>query len=137
VPIGSVQYTMVNVNGFQETGSLTPENFGYQGQDSLVSNLGAQAAGRLTLNRDMTLTPMVNATWLQEYDSQGGSVASSVGGSAFTVQGAPIGQSGIQANAALGLEWKNGLSLSAHYQGQFDRADFDSQTFGGEMKFKL
>ena len=85
----------------------------------------------------MTLSPMVSATWLQEYDSQGGSIASSVGGSPFTVQGAPIGQSGIEANASLGVEWKSGLSLSAHYQGQFDRTNFDSQTFGGEMKFKL
>jgi outer membrane autotransporter protein len=102
-----------------------------------MSNLGAQATGRLTLSRDMTMTPMVSATWLQEYDSQGGSIASSVGGSAFTVQGAPIGQSGIEATAGLGVEWKSGLSLSAHYQGEFDRADYDSQTFGGEMKFKL
>ena len=136
-PIGSVQYTMVNVNGFQETGSLSPESFGYQGQDSLISNLGAQATGNLNLDKDMTLSPMVSATWLQEYDSQGGSIASSVGGSPFTVQGAPIGQSGIEANASLGVEWKSGLSLSAHYQGQFDRTNFDSQTFGGEMKFKL
>jgi outer membrane autotransporter protein len=136
-PIGSLQYTKVDINGFQETGSLSPESFGNQGQDSLMSNLGAQLAADLPLNRNATLVPVVNATWLKEYDNQGGVIDSSVGGTPFTVQGSQIGQDGIQVGAGLGLQFRDGLNLSVQYQGDFAQTNFSSQAFGGEIHFNL
>jgi outer membrane autotransporter protein len=136
-PIGSLQYTEVDVNGFSESGSIAPLTFGNQGQSSLVSNLGGEVSGAFALDKEVSLAPMVSATWLNEFNTQGGSIASTVGGSAFTVQGAQVGQSGAQIGARLGLQWKSGFGVAAHYQGEFGRANFDSQDFGGEVRFGL
>jgi uncharacterized protein with beta-barrel porin domain len=136
-PTGSIQYTAVNVKAFQETGSLSPESFGKQQDHSLASNLGARIAANLPVGKNATLSPVVSGGWLKEYHHNGGTIDANLAGSPFTVEGAQIGQSGFQIDGGLGLQWRNGMNLSVHYEKTLGRKHYDSQTVGGEIHFNL
>jgi outer membrane autotransporter protein len=136
-PVGSLQYTRVKLDGFQETGSWAPEDYPDQVGDSLSSNLGVQAAGDFKLGRAWTLMPSLRGAWVKEFDDKGGSVVSSLDGEAFTVDGSRIGQSGFRLDISLGVDWKKTFDLSACYQKDLGRDHFDAQTFGGQLSFKL
>jgi outer membrane autotransporter protein len=136
-PVGSLQYTRVKLDGFQETGSWAPEDYPDQAGDSLSSNLGVQAAGDFKLGRVWTLMPSLRGAWVKEFDDKGGSVVSSLDGEAFTVDGSRIGQSGFRLDISLGVDWKKTFDLSARYQKDLGRDHFDAKTFGGQLSFKL
>jgi uncharacterized protein YhjY with autotransporter beta-barrel domain len=136
-PTGSIQYTAVNVKAFQETGSLSPESFGKQQDHSLASNLGARVAANLPVGKNATFYPVVSCGWVKEYHSKGGTIDANLAGSPFTVEGAQIGQSGFQMDGGLGLQWRNGMNLSVHYEKTLGRKHYDSQTVGGEIHVYL
>jgi uncharacterized protein YhjY with autotransporter beta-barrel domain len=136
-PMGSIQYTAVNVKAFQETGSLSPESFGKQQDHSLASNLGARVAANLPVGKNATFYPVVSVGWVKEYHNNGGTINANLAGSPFTVEGAQIGQNGFQMDGGLGLQWRNGMNLSVHYEKTLGRKHYDSQTVGGEIHVYL
>lgn len=136
-PTGSIQFTQVNVKAFQETGSFSPESFGKQQGHSLSSNLGARIAANLPVGKNATFSPVVSGGWVKEYHDRGGDIDANLGGSPFTVEGAQIGQGGLQLDGGLGLQWRNGMNLSVHYETILGRKHYDSQTVGGEIHVSL
>jgi hypothetical protein len=40
-------------------------------------------------------------------------------------------------DGGLGLQWRNGMNLSVHYEKTLGRKHYDSQTVGGEIHFNL
>ena len=136
-PTASFQYTRLKMSAFQETGSLTPEFFPSQAEYSLSVRWGAQASGDFNLGRNLALIPTLAGSWLEEFHDKGGSVTSSIAGQVFTVDGAKIGQNDFRVEASLGIEWKKAADLSVRYQKDLGRDDFNAQTVGVELRYKL
>lgn len=136
-PIASVQYTRLKMGAFQETGSLTPEFFPSQAEHSLSVRWGAQASGNFNLGRNLALIPILAGSWLEELHDKGGSVTSSIAGQVFTVDGSKIGQSDFRVDASLGIEWKKAANISVRYQKDLGCDNFDAQTVGVELRYKL
>ncbi len=130
-PLGSLQFTQVNINGFSEQGSFTPLTFPNQEENSLVSQLGVRADGRWKWGTT-NLSPMITLTWEHEYNYQGGTLQAGFGaGDSFTVAGPPIGQDGVLAGAGLGVAFSKEFSVTLNYQGELGRANLVSNQFGG------
>jgi outer membrane autotransporter protein len=136
-PEAGVQYTRVGMKGFKETGSLVPETFGDQSADSLGAKLGAKVAGNFRVSKNLTLEPMARGAWVKEFSYKGGDVDASFAGSAFAVEGSEVGQSGFEAEAVLGLSWKDRVTLSGHYQKDLGRKDYVAQTVGGTLQVRF
>jgi outer membrane autotransporter protein len=136
-PITSVQYTRLKMSAFQETGTLAPEFFPSQAEYSLSIRWGAQASGDFNLGRNLVLIPTLAGTWLDELHDKGGSVTSSIAGQVFTVDGSKIGQSDFRVEASLGIEWKKVANISARYQKDLGRDNFNTQSVGVELRYKL
>jgi outer membrane autotransporter protein len=103
----------------------------------VAANLGASVGGNFALGRNVSLTPALRCSWVKELNYKGGDIISNIGGQAFTVNGSEIGQNGFQAEGSLGLQWRNGFNLSAQYRKDFGRKNFEAQTIGGQVRFKL
>ena len=87
-PIASLEYTYVDISGYNESGSLAPLRIVSQNQDSLRTNVGLSASYAWKAGK-VQLRPSLRASWQHEYlysalpiDAQFASGA----GSVFTVQ---------------------------------------------------
>jgi autotransporter-associated beta strand protein len=133
-PIGSVQFTQVNINGFSEQGSLSPLTIPSQKENSLVSQLGIRADGEWKWGQT-SLNPMMSLAWEHECDYQGGTLQAGFGtGDSFTVEGPQIGQNGILAGAGLSIGFSKEFGVSLNYQGELGRANLVSNLFGGGIQ---
>jgi uncharacterized protein with beta-barrel porin domain len=83
------------------------------------------------------LIPTLAGSWLEEFHDKGGSVTSSIAGQVFTVDGAKIGQNDFRVDASLGVEWKKAANISVRYQKDLGRDNFNAQTVGVELRYKL
>ncbi len=134
-PLGSLQYTQVNINKFSEQGSFSPLTFDAQGGEfGLISQLGIRGDGQWKWG-EANLNPMLTLAWEREYDYQGGSIQAGFGtGDSFTVAGPQIGQNGVLVGAGLGIDFSKEFSVALNYQGELDRTNLTSSQFGGGVE---
>ncbi|HTC22320.1 MAG TPA: autotransporter outer membrane beta-barrel domain-containing protein, partial [bacterium] len=133
-PMASLQYTRVGLNGFSESGSLSPLTYPTQSQDSFQSHLGLQIDGHWNLG-SAVLSPEIIMAWEHEYDDLGGNVEAGFGtGDSFTVAGPALGQNGVLAGVGVDLAFSKNFSVDLRYQGELNRTELDSQQFGGGIR---
>ncbi|HVZ80751.1 MAG TPA: autotransporter domain-containing protein [bacterium] len=126
-PYGALQYTLVQVNAFSESGSQAPLTYPSQSNDSLLGQAGLQASGDLKLAGGAVLTPGIKVGYEHEFDYQGGTFQAGMGtGDVFTVAGPVVGKDGFLASAGADLTVHKDLRFFADYQGQFGRAGLSS-----------
>jgi uncharacterized protein with beta-barrel porin domain len=126
-PYGALQYTVIQVNAFNETGSQAPLSYPSQSQDSLLGQAGLQVNGDLKLGGGSVLTPGIKVAYEHEFDYQGGTFQAGLGtGDNFAVAGPTIGQDGFLASAGADLVVGKELHFFLDYQGQFGRANMSS-----------
>jgi uncharacterized protein with beta-barrel porin domain len=126
-PYGALQYAVVQVNAFNETGSQAPLSYPSQSADSLLAQAGLQANGNLKLGGGSVLTPGIKVAFEHEFDYSGGTFQAGLGtGDVFTVAGPKIGQDGFLASVGGDLAIGKELHFFLDYQGQFGRADMSS-----------
>src|ERR1700722_3479629 len=104
-PIGSLLYTRVGIDGFDEHGSLEPLHIDSQHESSLRSAVGIRAAYTTKLGR-ATLTPAISAQWQHEFlDTELPLTASfqQGSGSNFTVYGPRVGSDSALLTAAINI----------------------------------
>jgi uncharacterized protein with beta-barrel porin domain len=121
-PMTSLQYTYLGVQGFTETGagSLNLDVDPYN-SSSLLYSLGGQAAYPIQATRQLTLTPMLFASWQHEFLQNAYNINSSLvgGGNAvpFSYETAPPMRDFLYAGAGLGARlgdrWEAFFSYSA------------------------
>ena len=104
-PQASAIYSLVGINGFNETGSLEPLHINSQNEDSLVSRVGLNA--HYTANCGFaSVTPSVGAQWQHEYlDNQLGidSSFANGAGSEFRVYGPLVGRDSLLLTGAINV----------------------------------
>lgn len=128
-PMASLRYTDVNIDSFQETGSLQPLAFPSQNQSSLRSRIGLQA-GYTTHVGETRITPYLGLHWQHEFlDNELAMVSrfANGAGNPFTVHGPRIGRDSAVATAGINVGWSR-YSVYAAYQAEMFRTNYDSHT---------
>jgi outer membrane autotransporter protein len=130
----SEQYTVVNINGYTETGS-TPLSYASQNEGDFSSDLGVRADWNWKLG-GITLSPSLSAAWEHEFqsnniDSLNASFASAGSDGDFTVYGPALGTDAAVLGGGLNIEFAKGLNLYAQYQGKLGMTNFTSQSVLG------
>jgi T5SS/PEP-CTERM-associated repeat protein/autotransporter-associated beta strand protein len=131
-PVTSLQYTYLNVQGFQETGadSLDLDVQGYN-SSSLLYSLGAQAAYRWQVTKKFAVTPMISASWQHEFLQNAYTINSSFnnGGpsSPFGFQTSQPQQDYFYAGAGVGLNFGDTWEASFFWNAAAANADQTSQ----------
>jgi len=116
-PVTSLQYTYLNVQGFQENGadSLNLDVQGYN-SSSLLYSLGAQAAYRWEVTKNFAITPMVSASWQHEFLQNAYTINSSfnTGGPStpFGFQTSQPQQDYFMGGAGVGLDFGSTWEMS-------------------------
>jgi len=134
-PIGGLQYTYLEQDGYTETGAGALNlNVGSQDADSLRTALGAQIQGRWQLGTDVALVPTVRAEWLHEFldDSRGinASFNNAAPGSFLVNTSDPdrdFGLIGLNLDFLIGEQWSAFVGYDAQFSGDY----FGNSVTGG------
>jgi YVTN family beta-propeller protein/autotransporter-associated beta strand protein len=129
-PIGSLEYTDVEVRGYNENGSLAPLRIISQSEDSLRTNLGLSASYSWKTGR-VELRPSVRASWQHEYAYSAlpiNAQFASGAGSAFTVYGAAEGHDSAVIDAGIDVRWTPTIGTYFGYDGEVGRSNYSSNS---------
>ncbi len=131
-PIGALNYTYVNLDGYTENGSLVPLKFPSQNQDSLRTNLGMKGSYLLQAGR-VGIVPQLGASWQHEFDYSAipfDSQFANGTGSTFRVFGPHIGHDSALINAGVNIVWSPTFTTYVDYDGKFNPS-YQSNTISG------
>ena len=136
-PFGSLQYTYLDEDGFQETGAgslnlVVPS----RSTDNLISRLGLRV-GRVFRTKSVDLVPELSLAWLYDFDIDDGVITSSIAGAPgiwFSVPGQPVDRNGAVIGASITLISGSGFRASLRYSGEF-RDKYTGNALLGELRF--
>jgi YVTN family beta-propeller protein/autotransporter-associated beta strand protein len=138
-PIASLQYTAVNVSGYQESGSLAPLDIHSDTQESLRSSLGLRLSSFWWVG-PFQVIPELRASWQHEFMYSAlpitAQFASGADG-AFTVHGPGIGHDSALIHSAIEVRWNDRWSSFVGYDGNVGRGDYDSNAVSGGLTYRF
>jgi uncharacterized protein with beta-barrel porin domain len=130
-PYLSGQYTRVNLNAFNESGSLAPLSFDAQGESYLDSDLGAAASTKWEMN-GITLAPSLKAAWEHLYQGNLDSLDASLGGGGnFTVKGPALGTNAALLAVGLDARFDRGFNAFLAFQGRLGQTNYEERSLTG------
>jgi fibronectin-binding autotransporter adhesin len=135
-PTASFQYTWVGVDGFTEQGSLAPLKIDDQHAESKRTALGAKASYDWKVG-GLVVTPELRASWQHEFGQTQYAVASSFAsgaGTGFSVTGPSIGHDSLLIGAGVLARWNDRFAIFAYYDGEFGRANYDSNSVSAGVR---
>jgi len=134
-PFVTAQYTNVSMDAFQESGSSAPLSYGAQSEDSLITDLGAQASKSWDMGGGFILTPQISAAWEHLYQGNLDSLSANFGTSTsgFSVNGPDMGTDGVAIGLGVNAQVAKGFNAYLQYQGVVAITNYDSQDFGAGL----
>ncbi len=138
-PIASLQYTYMNIDGFNEKGSLIPLQIHSDSQDSLRTDLGVQVSHAFHIG-SVLLIPTVTAAWEHEYLYSALPITVSseqFPGASATFVGPNEGHDSAIINAGVGAQWDPRISIYVGYQGQLGRDHYNANAVTGGVSFSF
>ena len=137
--LASLQYTYVNINRFNEQGSLVALQIHSDSQDSFRMDLGLRASYSWHVGSVMVI-PSVTAAWEHEYEYAALPVTVSApvfGGASATLFGPSEGHDSAIITAGVGVQWTARISTYVSYQGQLGRVRYDSNGVTGAVSLSF
>jgi outer membrane lipase/esterase len=138
-PFGSLQYTYLEEDGFQETGAGSLNLMvGNRSTDNLISRLGLRV-GRVFRTKSVDLVPELSLAWLYDFDIDDEVISSSIAGAPgiwFSVPGQPVDRNGAVIGASITLISGSGFRASLRYSGEF-RDSYMGHALMGELRFSF
>jgi outer membrane autotransporter protein len=138
-PVVSMQYTTAQVNSFLEHGSLVPLDIHSDAEDSLTTDLGAQATYNWQLGKSVVV-PVLRLAWQHEFKQSELPLtvsAPALGGATATVTGPKLGHDSLLIKAGLLYQWNPRISISIMYDGQVARTNYDSHSVTGTFSYSF
>jgi outer membrane lipase/esterase len=136
-PFGSLLYTYLDEDGFQETGAGSLNlALGSRSTDGLLSRLGLRV-GRVFRTKSVNLIPELSLAWLYDFDIDDRVITSSIAGApgiSFSVPGQPVERHGVVFGAGITLVSGDGFRASLKYGGEF-RDTYTAHALLGELRF--
>ena len=137
-PMGALQYTLLHLDGFDETGSLLPLHIHSNQEASLRTDLGARASYTWHLGKVLVI-PTLTVAWEHEYLY---SALGITGGSAefpgsATFSGPSEGHDSAIVNVGAAFQFTPRFSTYLGYQGQLGRDHYNSNAVTGGFSFSF
>jgi fibronectin-binding autotransporter adhesin len=138
-PLIAMQYTDVHVSGFSEHGSLVPLDVHSNSQDSLRTDLGAQASYNWHIGKTAVI-PGLKLAWEHEYrysnlDISGSAPA--INNASVTFNGPNLGHDSLIIEANVGVQITPQIAATIGYDGQVARDHYDSHAVSGTVSFSF
>jgi outer membrane autotransporter protein len=138
-PVGSLRYTYLSEEGFQETGADSLNlQMGRRTTHSLVSELGLRVSAALPTEYG-TWFPEARAAWSYDFDVDDRAITTSYAGApgtTFSIPGQPVARHGAILGAGLTFVHRSGLSTALRYTGEL-RNDYQAHGVLGEVRVEF
>ena len=138
-PIGSLQYTYVNIDGFSEKGSLAPLQFPSQSADSLRTDFGLRAFYLWQIGKIM-VEPSLRAAWEHEFKYSALPITAGfdgIAGPSATFFGPSEGHDSAIVSAGVSVRWTPTIATYVNYDGQLGRDRYDSNAVTGGVRISF
>jgi outer membrane autotransporter protein len=138
-PIGSLQYTYVNVDSFSEHGSLAPLDIHSRSAESLRSDAGLRASYQWQVGK-IIFEPTLKAAWEHEYKYSALPITADfaeIPGPSGTFLGPSEGHDSAVVSAGICVQWTPAMSAYIDYDGQLGRDHYDSNAVTGGVRIAL
>ena len=138
-PIASLQYTVVDIDDFAETGSLAPLVISAQDEGAFRSRLGARMAHRCQIG-NVNVRPEVRAEWKHDFSDDSLAIDSSFAGianSSFTVRGPGRGEDSAVVGAGVSVQWSPSVLAFLNYHGEVGRENYDQHSVTGGVRISF
>jgi outer membrane autotransporter protein len=135
-PIGALQYTEVNIDGFSEHGSVAPMAIHEGSEESLRSDIGFRALYQWQVGK-VIIEPSLKAAWEHEYKYSALPITAGFAdapGPSGTFFGPSEGHDSAVVDAGVSVQWTQTLSTYISYDGQLGRGNYDSNAVTGGVK---
>jgi fibronectin-binding autotransporter adhesin len=132
-PIGSLQYTSVNLDGFTEKGSFAPLDIHSGSVASLRSDVGFRAFYQWQIGK-ISVRPAIKAAWEHEYKYSALPITAGFAdfsSPALTFFGPKQGQDSAVVSAGISAQCTSAISIYVNYDGQLGRYHYDSNAVTG------
>jgi outer membrane autotransporter protein len=132
-PTAALQYTYININSFDENGSLAPLNIHSQSAESLRTDFGARASYLWRVGK-VLVEPSLRAAWEHEYKYSNLPITAGFAGiprpSAIFYSPSEGHDSAI-VSAGVSVQWSPMIATYLNYDGQLGRSRYDSNAVTG------
>jgi outer membrane autotransporter protein len=138
-PLVAMQYTDVHVFGFSEHGSLVPLDIHSNSQDSLRTDLGAQASYCWHLGKTVVI-PGLKLAWEHEYRYSNLDISGSapdLNNATATFNGPNLGHDSLIIEANVGVQITPQIAATIGYDGQLARDHYISNAVTGTFSFSF
>jgi outer membrane autotransporter protein len=138
-PTIALQYTYVGVDGFTETGSLSPLRISDNESQSLKSYVGGWVGYELP-TRAMVFRPQLRLTWDHEYLDSEHAIDSSLAsgaGSLFQANSPSLGRDSLGLGVGLSAQCSARVSAYVFYDGQFLRENYTSHAVSAAVNISF
>ncbi|MEI8063105.1 MAG: autotransporter domain-containing protein, partial [Verrucomicrobiota bacterium] len=135
----ALQYKRMDINAFDESGSLAPLHIDSQSQDSLQSRLGGRLGFHKVVGRGIIITPEFNVAWQHEYINRGISVDARFvngAGDTFTSSGPAVGADSLVLGVGVSVQWTPTVGTFLNYSPEFG-SGYTSQKINGGVGFRF
>jgi outer membrane autotransporter protein len=138
-PLVAMQYTDAHVSGFSEHGSLVPLDIHSNSQDSLRTDVGAQAYYNWHVGKT-TVIPGLKLAWEHEYrysnlDITGSAPA--LNNASATFNAPNLGHDSLIIEANVGIQCSSRIAITIGYDGQLARERYDSHAVTGTFSYSF
>ena len=138
-PIGSLQYTYVDIDSFSEKGSLAPLQFPSQSADSLRTDFGLRAFYLWQIGKIM-VEPSLRAAWEHEFKYSALPIIAGfdgIAGPSATFFGPSEGHDSAIVSAGVSVRWTPTIATYVNYDGQLGRNRYDSNAVTGGVRISF
>jgi outer membrane autotransporter protein len=129
----------VNIDDFNEHGSLAPLNIHSQSAESLRSDFGLRASYQWQVGK-IVVEPSLRAAWEHEYKYSALPISAGfigIPGASDTFSGPSEGHDSAIVSAGVSVQWTPAITTYVNYDGQLGRSRYDSNAVTGGVKFSF
>jgi len=123
----TLQYKRVDIDGFSESGSMSPLHIESQSEDAMHSRLGVHVGCRAKAGK-VIVSPDVSLSWQHEYFNGGVALDSRFAngaGNVFTVRGPGIGRDSVVIGAGVWVQWTPTVGTYLNYNTELGRDGYE------------
>ena len=135
-PFTGLQYTMFGVNSVSETGaqSLDMTSPGWN-TSSMIYSLGAQAAYRWQVNRDIVIVPQISLSWQYEFLQNPYNLNPSIGGNSYSNSSAAPNRSTLYTGVGFTMVFADRWNTALFYNAAAGNPNLESQNIFWSVGF--
>jgi outer membrane autotransporter protein len=138
-PTAALQYTYINIDSFDEHGSLAPLNIHSQSAESLRTDCGARAIYVWQVGK-VLVEPSLRAAWEHEYKYSNLPITAGfagIPGPSDTFYGPSEGHDSAIVSAGVLVNWTPMIGTYVNYDGQLGRNRYDSNAVTGGVRISF